>query len=139
MAREQLKTLTEPMYYILLALREERYGYEIMKFISEFTDDRVTVGPGTLYALLSRFENENIIEQSSVEERRKNYIITSKGSELLEEERERLAILIADWDRIYEFDLNADKKNLEKNTLKEKNKSSQKHTIFKRLDDDILF
>ena len=31
MAREQLQTLTEPMYYILLALTEECCGVDIME------------------------------------------------------------------------------------------------------------
>ena len=54
MAREQFQNLTEPMYYILLALIEERHGYEVMRIISDRTKGRVKVGPGTLYALLSR-------------------------------------------------------------------------------------
>lgn len=53
MARNQLQTLTEPMYYILLSLNEERYGYEIMQLISDKTQGRLKVGPGTLYTLLS--------------------------------------------------------------------------------------
>lgn len=148
MAREQLKTLTEPMYYILLALREERYGYEIMKFIAEFTSDRVNVGPGTLYALLSRFEEENIIEQISIEDRRKNYIITAKGMEILEEERKRLMILVEDWNRISKSERLVERKtakvNIPPDSQREKNveeqkKEEEKPTIFKRLDDDILF
>ena len=56
MAREQFQTLTEPMYYILLALTEECCGADIMEKVRKISGDRVKVGPGTLYAMLSKFE-----------------------------------------------------------------------------------
>lgn len=127
MAREQLKTLTEPMYYILLSLKQERYGYEIMAFIEDFTEGRVKIGPGTLYALLARFEKENIIEMVSVDERRKNYLISSYGEELLEEEKKRLKQLIKDGDRIQE-EIEAERKE-----------KARPRSIFKAGDADILF
>lgn len=61
MAREQLKTLTEPMYYILLTLIDPQYGYGIMREVDRRTLGRVKIGAGTLYSLLSRFEEEGII------------------------------------------------------------------------------
>lgn len=127
MAREQLQTLTEPMYYLLLSLKQERYGYEIMAYIEEFTQGRVKIGPGTLYALLARFEEEGIIEMMSLEERRKNYLITSYGEELLEEEKKRLKQLIADGDRIH------------KEEQVEKKEKAKPRSIFKAGDSDILF
>lgn len=96
MAREQLKTLTEPMYYILLALTKERHGYGIMQAITEHTEGRVTVGAGTLYALLSRFENEGIIMQTREVERRKLYCLTQHGEEVLTREYTRLNQLVKD-------------------------------------------
>ena len=63
MARNQFQTLSEPMYYILLALLTPCYGYEIMQKITEISKGRVQVGAGTLYALLARFENEGIIKK----------------------------------------------------------------------------
>ena len=96
MAREQLTNLTEPMYYILLALQRENHGYGIMQEIEELTGGRVIVGAGTLYTLLGRFEKEEIIEQVAEEERRKTYIITEKGRQLLDEEIQRLRMLLAD-------------------------------------------
>ena len=98
MAREQLKNLTEPMYYILLALQRENHGYGIMQEIEELTGGRAIVGAGTLYTLLGRFEKEEIIEQVAEEERRKTYIITEKGRQLLDEEIQRLRLLLADED-----------------------------------------
>ena len=52
MAREKFQTLTEQMFYILLCLRQEQCGADIMAQVSALTRERVTVGPGTLYNLL---------------------------------------------------------------------------------------
>ncbi len=71
------------MYYVLLSLKESRHGYEIMQYIDELTDGRVKVGPGTLYSLLARFEEDDYIEMVSEEDNKKTYIITSKGNRLL--------------------------------------------------------
>ncbi len=139
MAREQLKTLTEPMYYILLSLNEKRYGYEIMQFIEEITEGRVIVGPGTLYALLGRFENEDIIKLVSNKERRKNYIITSYGLEILKEERERILKLIEDGDRILNIEENAIEDQGEKAAVLDEKSEVMNKSIFKRGDEDILF
>lgn len=125
MAREQFQNLTEPMYYILLALLEERHGYEIMQTIEEFTDGRVVVGPGTLYALLGRFQKEGFIILVSEEDRKKTYIISDDGKAILEEEMSRLNLLIKDGERIFQDD----------NKIERKSRPS----IFMRPDDDILF
>ena len=98
MAREQLQTLSEPMYFILLALTKPMHGYDIMQTITAISNDRVTVGAGTLYALLKRFEKEKIVYQVSDDGRRKTYIITDKGRNLLEREYVRLNDSIAAYD-----------------------------------------
>lgn len=104
MARTQLKTLTEPMYYILLSLLKENHGYGIMQMVSELTGGRVVIGAGTLYSLLSRFENEGIITQVAEENRRKIYKITELGSELLREEYTRLNLLVEDGSKFFRFE-----------------------------------
>lgn len=96
MAREQFQTLTEPMYYILLALTEECCGVDIMEKVRKISGDRVKVGPGTLYAMLSKFEKNQIIRLTSEENRRKSYIITDAGRKMLLEEYERLKIMAED-------------------------------------------
>ena len=73
MARKKLDTLTEPMYYVLLSLRQERHGYGIMQNISALTGGRVNVGAGTLYALLERFEKDALIYRTRVEENPVSY------------------------------------------------------------------
>ncbi|SET82146.1 DNA-binding transcriptional regulator, PadR family [Natronincola peptidivorans] len=96
MAREQLKTLTEPMYYILLTLTDPQHGYGIMQEVDRRTEGRVKIGAGTLYNLLSRFEEENIIVQMAEENRRKIYTITDKGLDILKDEYQRLKQLVSD-------------------------------------------
>lgn len=103
MAREQLKTLTEPMYYVLLSLIKENHGYGIMQMISELTEGRVAVGAGTLYALLGRFEKEEIIFQIAEENRRKIYKLTEKGQNILQEELQRLNKMVSDGQKFFEY------------------------------------
>ncbi|NLJ79102.1 MAG: PadR family transcriptional regulator [Tissierellia bacterium] len=88
------------MYYILLSLREKRHGYEIMQYIEKLTDGRVKVGPGTLYSLLSRFEEDGYIEMVSDDDNRKTYLITDLGDEVLNKEIGRLRLLLKDASRV---------------------------------------
>ena len=127
MAIEQFRNLTEPMYYILLALKEERHGYEIMQMIDEFTNGRVQVGPGTLYNLLSRFQGEGIIRLLSDDGRRKTYKLTKDGDLVLDQELNRLKKMVTDGENI----LNIHEKELErpKTNLRTKIKK----------DDDLFF
>ena len=96
MSREQLQTLTEPMYYILLALTEECCGVDIMEKVNRISQGRVQVGPGTLYAMLSRFEEKDIVRLTASQGRRKSYIITDVGREMLYREYERLKQMAED-------------------------------------------
>lgn len=102
MAREQLKTLTEPMYYLLLALTKSQHGYSIMQSIQEISNGRVKVGAGTLYALLSRFEAEDIIEQIAAQDRKKIYALTEKGRQILSIEYMRLQSMTEDGRRFFD-------------------------------------
>ena len=90
MAREQLKNLTEPMLYILLSLNTERCGVEIIENVKKISSGRVTVGPGTLYALLGRFYEEDIIRMTNFSSRRRTYILTQKGTDILHKECQRI-------------------------------------------------
>ena len=96
MAREQFQTLTEPMYYILLALTEECCGVDIMEKVRYISKGRVKVGPGTLYAMLSKFEDNGIIRRTAEEGRRKSYIITESGKQMLRTEYDRLKMMVSD-------------------------------------------
>lgn len=96
MAREQLQTLSEPMYYTLLALTEECCGVDIMEKVNRLSHGRVLIGPGTLYALLAKFEEKGIIQLVTSDGRRKSYVITELGREELRKEFSRLQAMILD-------------------------------------------
>lgn len=97
MPREKYQTLTEQMFYILLCLQTECCGVDIMKMVAEKTNQRVIIGPGTLYTLLDNFVKQAAIEETKVENRKKSYIITPIGIEMLQKEFERLNTLIVDY------------------------------------------
>ena len=49
MPREKFGTLTQQMYYILLCLKEDCCGIDIMDKVAGLTEGTVRVGSGTLY------------------------------------------------------------------------------------------
>jgi len=100
MARDKYQTLTEQMFYILICLTQERCGVDIMKKVEGLTNGRVVIGPGTLYSLLDKFVKEKIIIETKIENRKKNYIITSRGKEMLEKEYLRVTKLKNDYERL---------------------------------------
>ena len=90
MPRLKFRTLTEQMFYILLCLREECYGMDILDRVPAMTEGRVTVGSGTLYNLLEEFRQAGMIRETKVEGRRRSYILTKSGEETLEKEYRRI-------------------------------------------------
>ena len=100
MAREKFKTLTEQMFYVLLCLREERCGIDILSWIPEITGGRVTVGSGTLYNLLETFLEEGMIQETKVEGRKRSYLLTPKGLQMLQREYERIHAQAEDYRRL---------------------------------------
>ena len=98
MAREKFQTLTEQMFYILLCLRTELCGTDIMARVTELTQGRVSVGPGTLYNLLESFVQAGYIMETKVEGRKRSYLITEAGQKALEDEYRRLRTLAADYE-----------------------------------------
>ena len=100
MAREKFQTLTEQMFYILLCLRREQCGTDIMAQVSQLTQGRVSVGPGTLYNLLESFLSAGYISETKVEGRKRSYLITEAGEKALEDEYRRLRALAADYEAL---------------------------------------
>ena len=89
--------LTEPMYYVLMSfLRREMCGTEITEVVDRKTKGRVHLGPGTLYTLLARFQDEEMIAETSVDGRKRTYKLTDKGRAAFEEELARLRACVND-------------------------------------------
>ena len=90
MPRAKFKTLTEQMFYVLLCLKEETFGLDIMERIAVMTQQRVQIGNGTLYNLLEQFLEADLIRETKREGRRRSYILTEKGEQILAEEYGRI-------------------------------------------------
>lgn len=89
--------LTEPMFYILMSfLKRDMCGIEITAFVEEKTRGRLRLGPGTLYTILGKFQEEKYIEETEVEGRKRTYRLTEKGRAAYAEELQRLRECIAD-------------------------------------------
>ena len=91
MAGREKGPLTEPMYYVLMSfLSRGMCGTEVTEFVERKTAGRVRLGPGTLYTLLAKFQDEGLIAETEVDGRKRNYQITEKGREAFREELDRL-------------------------------------------------
>ncbi|MDE6108403.1 MAG: helix-turn-helix transcriptional regulator [Oscillospiraceae bacterium] len=101
MPREKFRTLTEQMFYVLLCLKEECYGMDILDKVPAMTGGRVTVGSGTLYNLLEEFTQVGMIEETKVEGRKRSYILTRWGRQKLREEYERIEAQGEDYRRLF--------------------------------------
>lgn len=89
--------LTEPMFYVLMAfLHGEMCGIDVAAFVEKKTRGRVRLGPGTLYTLLNKFQDEELIEETEVEGRKRTYRLTARGRAAYEEELERLRACLRD-------------------------------------------
>ncbi len=82
--------MTEPAFYTLLSLLEQRHGYSIMQYAERISGGRVNLGAGTLYGLLARLREDKLIEMVSEAGKRKTYSITFLGMAVLQNECERL-------------------------------------------------
>ena len=100
MARPKFQTLTEQMFYILLCLRQECCGIDLMDRVAELTTARVQVGSGTLYNLLEQFLDAEMIRETKAEGRRRSYILTEKGQQMLDKEYLRLQSQVEDYRRL---------------------------------------
>ena len=82
--------MTETGFYIFLCLREERHGYSIVQKVEELTNGEIRLSPGTMYGSLAKMEKDKLIQFVREEEKRKIYIITDLGREVLELEMKRI-------------------------------------------------
>ena len=97
MGKKSLESLTETMFYVLMAFRRRALcGTEAAAFVSQKTKGRVNMGPGTLYTILAKFEEEQLIREVNVLGRKRTYRLTDKGRALYGDELERLRACIAD-------------------------------------------
>lgn len=91
----KLLPLTETTFYIMLSLVEPSHGYAIMQNVEQLSHNKVKVAAGTLYgAIENLLKQKLIVEVKSEDKRRRVYLLTPEGKELLKLEIERLKHLI---------------------------------------------
>lgn len=93
--------MTETGFYILLCLQKEMHGYGIVQKVSELTDGEILLSPGTMYGSLGKMEKDGLIQFVKEEEKRKTYIITTLGKEVLNLEVKRIRRLIKNMEDEY--------------------------------------
>ncbi len=95
MKRDKNIPLTETVYYILLALLEPAHGYLILQKVEELSDGQVRMAAGTLYGAIDNLLKLKFIEPvPSEDSRRKVYVITETGKEMLHLDLERMKHMI---------------------------------------------
>jgi DNA-binding PadR family transcriptional regulator len=103
MPKRKLDPLPAAAFHILLSLAEEDlHGYAIMRQVSEQTDGRMRLGPGTLYSSIQTLLEEKCIEEvvglkegaALGHERRRYYRLTTAGRKLARSEANRLSDLL---------------------------------------------
>ena len=97
MSKKSLESLTETMFYVLMAFRKQALcGTEVADFVSRKTKGRVNMGPGTLYTILGKFQEEGFLTEIAVEGRKRTYQLTEIGEKRYQEEVARLRSCVAD-------------------------------------------
>lgn len=97
MGNKRIEVVSESMFYTLMAFLHGEYsGTEIASMVEKLTKGRVRLGPATLYTILGRFEEEQILTETRTDGRKRIYSITYKGIQMYNDERERLAQCLAD-------------------------------------------
>ena len=88
--------LTEAVYYILLSLLEPMHGYGIMQNVEGLSGGRLRLAAGTLYGAISTMLEKGWITalDSVADSRKKEYVITEAGLEVLRAEYARLKELV---------------------------------------------
>lgn len=82
--------MSEQSFLLLLSLIEPQHGYAIMQKVSDRSGGRVNLGASTVYTILYKMEQDNLITVISELDRRKVYAITDTGKTVLLAEAERI-------------------------------------------------
>jgi DNA-binding PadR family transcriptional regulator len=86
MASKRLGRTQDATILVLTSLSGgDKHGYAVIKDIEAMSG--VTFGPGTLYAVLARLEEEGLVEALPSDDHRRPYRLTGAGARVL---RERL-------------------------------------------------
>lgn len=100
------QALTEAVYYILLSLTQPLHGYGIMQNVEKLSSGRVRLAAGTLYGAINTLLEKGWISAMAGEKdsRKKEYIITELGRDVLLWELKRLTELLNNGMKILEVE-----------------------------------
>ena len=100
------QALTEAVYYILLSLTQPLHGYGIMQNVEKLSNGRVRLAAGTLYGAINTLLEKGWISAMAGEKdsRKKEYIITELGRDVLLWELKRLTELLNNGMKILEVE-----------------------------------
>ena len=89
--------LTEAVYYILLSLMQPLHGYGIMQNVEQLSGGRLRLAAGTLYGAISSMLDKGWITalDGAADSRKKKYVITEAGRDILRAEYTRLKELVS--------------------------------------------
>ena len=88
--RKVYEPMTETGFYILFCLQKPNHGYGIVQTVDKLTDGEIRLTPGTMYGSLSKLEKDGLIKFVTEKEKRKIYMITELGNEVLQLELKRI-------------------------------------------------
>ena len=87
--------LTETTFYIMLSLVKPSHGYAIMQNVELLSENKVKVAAGTLYGAIEKLLKQKLIRSvESEDKRRKVYVLTDEGKEVLKLEIVRMRHLV---------------------------------------------
>ncbi len=99
MPKKKLESLTESMFYVLMVLSCHTFcGTEIAQAVKGRSGGRVTIGPATLYTILSKFLDAGYLCEvpSTVGGRTRTYRLTEIGEAAYKKETQRLLCCLSD-------------------------------------------
>ena len=106
--------MTETGFYILLCLQKPNHGYSIVQMVEKMTGGEIKLGPGTMYGSLSKMEKDGLIRCIREEEKRKVYLITELGTEVLQLELKRIERLYKNSKEEIDFGIREEKQEGDK-------------------------
>ena len=94
--------LTEAVYYILLSVMHPLHGYGIIQNVEQLSAGRVRLAAGTLYGAINTLLEKGWIRalEGEADSRKKEYVITETGYEMLSGELQRLKELVENGNRL---------------------------------------
>ena len=91
MPKKSLGIMTESMFYTIMAFQAgPQCGSEITAYVEKLTGGRVLLGPGTLYTILSKFQEVGYLREIAVDGRKRTYELTAEGLQAYTNELQRL-------------------------------------------------